>query len=246
MNNYIQVFILIFLILSSIGTTASSQPWDGYEDRWGNYVPGYITNDTWMTPMPEYAFGKAVFFGPYAMDATAEYRNIDYEKEGCLGGVSLMSPYNIGDKAWVKIDNEWYGPFCVVDCAKKGDMYSIIVYREEVIEINFELAIKVGMVSEADVYGNYKVYSWYKNVEVLINNSPYEYSFEKEPINYKEFFLDNLEFASGYEPRVLVLEEGRYWKEYAEDKYWKKEDSNYKIETSFFFPKDIGVCEVNG
>lgn len=243
MSSRARKFTLVFLLVSSIGITASSQPWKGYTDHWGNWVPGYVTNDTWMTPMPEHAFGKAVFFGPYAMDATAEYRNIDYEEEGCLGGVSLMSPYNIGDKVWVKINNEWYGPFCVVDCAKKGDIYSIVVYREEVIEINFELAVEAGMVSEADVYGNYEVYDWYKDVEVLVNNSPYEYSFEEEPVNYTEFFLDNLEFASGYEPRVLVLEEGSRWKEYAGDKYWVKEELEHKIEMGSFLPKDIGVCK---
>lgn len=220
------MFILISLL--ALGSLAmannTSTPWEGYTDRWGNHVPGYVTNETWMTSMPEYVSGKAVFFGPYAMDATAEYRGIDYEKEGCIGGVSLMSPYNIGDRAWVKIDSTWYGPYCVVDCAKKGDIYSIVVYREEVIEINFELAVEVGMVSEQYVGGGYEVYDWYKDVEVLVNKSPYQYSFEEKPIVYVDYFLDNLEFATGFEPRVLVLEEGKRWKEYDGDKYWIKEE----------------------
>jgi hypothetical protein len=212
---------MLTLILVSLFLQASSTPWEGYIDAWGNYVPGLITNDTWMTPMPEYVSGKMVFYGPYAMDATAEYREIDYEEEGCIGGISLMSPYNIGDKAWIKVNNKWYGPYCVVDCAKRGDMYSIVVYREEVVEINFELAVKLGMVSQ-HINGNYEVYDWFMDVEVLVNNSPYNYDFKEDPVFYKEYFLNTLEFATGYEPRVLVLDENT-WKEYGREKYWVKE-----------------------
>jgi hypothetical protein len=175
--------------------------------------------------MPEYVTGKAVFYGPYAMDATANYRGISYEEEGCLGGISLMSPYNIWDKAWVQIDEKWYGPYCVVDCARRGDMYPIVVYREEVIEINFELAVEVGMVSEHDVYGNYEVYEWYKDVEVLVNISPHEYSFNENPIVYKEYFLENIEFAEIREPSVILIEKNK-WKEYNNEKYWVKETEN--------------------
>jgi len=219
------------LLATMIGLSSCVAPTsivDGYCDAWGDFVPGIITNETWMTPMPEYAKGKAVFYGPYAMKATADYRGIDYEKENCIGGVSLMSPYNIGDKTWVKIDETWYGPLCVVDCAKRGDMYSIVINREEVIEINFQLAMEVGMVSEHTA-GKYDVYNWYKDVEILVNISPEVY-FEKhenpEPIVYKDYFLENLEFAK-IEPRWLItLEEGKLWKEYGNDIYWEKHTDN--------------------
>lgn len=219
--------LLVSLFIATDVFAGGSDPWLGYEDAWGNYVPGYITNDTWMTPMPYYVEGKAVFYGPYAMDATAEYRGIDYEEEGCLGGVSLMSPIDIGKKAWVNIDGKWYGPYCVVDCAKKGDFYSIVVYREEVIELPFELAVEVGMVSPLNSDYNYKVYDWYKRVTVLVDVDPNTIQLMLEeniiqPITFKDYFLENLEFATGYQPRVIMTSDG-LWKEYGEDVYWHPE-----------------------
>jgi len=219
----------ILLLTLATSVLSGSNPYNGYIDSWGNEVPGLITNDTWMTPMPTHVSGKAVFYGPYAMDATAEYRKIDYEREGCVGGISLMSPYNIGDKAWVKLSGKWYGPYCVVDCAKRGDMYSIVVYREEIVEINFELAVELGMVSPHN-NGDYRVYKWYLPAEVLVNISPDKYfssDQDREPINYKDHFLETLVFAKSFEPRVILTKDG-LWKEYATDKYWIKRD--YRIQ----------------
>ena len=199
-----------------------------YTDSWGNEIPGLITNETWMTPFPEYVSGKAVFYGPFAMDATAEYRRINYEEEDCLGGVSLMSPYNIGDKAWVKLQGEWRGPFCVADCAKRGDEYSIVVYRQEVIEINFELALEIGMVDNYKKDGSYDVNEWSIPAEVLVNISPKEffashlYPTQIKPIIYKNYFLETLEFIDSPEPSVITLVEGKLWKEYGVNKYWSK------------------------
>jgi hypothetical protein len=198
-------------------------PYNGYCDNFGNRVPGLITNDTWMTPAPTYVSGKMVFYGPYAMRATAEYRNIDYAEEHCIGGISLMSPYNIGDKAWIKVDRLWYGPFCVVDCARRGDMYSIVVHREEVVEVNHEFATQMGMVTPNNTERGYDINEWYLDVSVLVNVSPMEYfygDFEKA-VMYKDFFLDTLEFATGYEPRVIQIEDN-LWKEYGIEKYWQK------------------------
>lgn len=229
--------IMIFMILAQMTVPTSSEPWEGYTDRFGYEVPGLVTNDTWMTPLPTHTKGKIVFFGPYAMDATAQYRGIDYEKESCIGGISLMSPYNIRDKAWVNVKNKWYGPFCVVDCARRGDMYSIVANRGEVAEVNFEFAQQLGMVGE-NIGGDYEVYSWFMDAEVLVNVSPEEYfsegSINPDPIYYPDYFIDTLEFASGYEPRVILTNEG-LWKEYGEDKYWLKtspdESINHYLET---------------
>lgn len=225
--------ILIMFFLTAYG------PYNGYEDHWGNKVPGLITNDTWMSPMPTHVSGKAVFYGPYAMEATAEFRGIDYETEGCIGGISLMSPYNIGDKAWVQINQVWFGPFCVVDCAKRGDMYSIVVYREEIVELNFDFAQSMGMVSEHN-NGSYEVYNWYLDAQVLVNVPPEIYfsANPQKPIAYKDYFLNTLEFATGFEPRV-ILDQNGVWKEYAEDKYWHKRTQKIVFPVLANLPKNI-------
>ncbi len=223
------------ILATMVGATACVSPpnvVDGYCNPFGQFVPGMITNDTWMTPQPTYTEGRMVFYGPYAMEATREYRDIDYEKEGCIGGVSLHSPYNIGDKAWIKVEDEWYGPFCVVDCARRGDMYTTVVYREEVVEVDFWFALEMGMVSD-HVEGLYDVYEWFLPVEVLINVSPEVYFLINEdptPVNYKEYFLENLEFATKEPRRVITLVEGELWKEFNNNVYWKKSGNSTRLE----------------
>ena len=218
-TSMLSIFILQTIIMAASGPVA------GYVDHWGNDVPGLITNDTWMNPMPTYAKGKMVFYGPYAMDATAEFRGINYDEMGCIGGVALMSPYNILDKVWINVFGDWYGPFCVVDCAKRGDMYSIVVYREEVIEVNFEFALEIGMVSDHRG-GEYDVYNWFLPVEILVNYDPFTYFLEYgnnvQPVIYKEYFLQHLEFSNVVPRWIMVLEEGKIWKEYASEVYWEK------------------------
>jgi len=209
---------ILFSLLSIGGVDAeASGVYDGYIDHWGNFVPGYISNETWMTPAPTYMTGNLVFYGPYAMDATAEYRGIDYEKEGCIGGVSLMSPIDIGKKVWVKVDKTWYGPFCVVDCARRGDMYSIVVFRDEVIEVNFDFALELGMVSPHREDGSYDVYEWRKeSVVVYVKNCDGGYpdllSDEyRNPVDYSDFFLDGLSFI-GFEQNVPYPRDNyMYW-----------------------------------
>ena len=218
------------ILATMVGVSSCAAPpniVDGYCNQFGQFVPGMITNSTWMMPQPTYTYGKMVFYGPFAMEATREYRGFDYEEEGCIGGVSLFSPYNIGDKAWVRVRGEWYGPFCVIDSARRGDMYTCVVYREEVVEVDFWFAKKMGMVSD-HIGGKYEVYDWYLPVEVLININPEAYFMMKEnpePVNYRDYFLENLEFATK-EPRwVITLVEGELWKEFGHDVYWRK----YKI-----------------
>jgi len=210
---------LLFVFFSV--DNAEAKDWqsiyNGYTDHWGNFVPGYIDNDTWMTPAPTYMTGNLVFYGPYAMDATAEYREIDYEEKGCIGGISLMSPIDIGKKAWIEVDGSWHGPFCVVDCARRGDMYSIIVYRDEVVEVNFDFALELGMVSPAKENGSYEVYEWRKNdVIVYVQNCNGGYPNKlsqryRNPVDYSDWFLENLSFAL-FEENVPYPRDGyMYW-----------------------------------
>lgn len=206
----------------------NGNPVDGYCDRWGNYVPGYITNRWWMTGTPQYTSGRMVFYHPGVMQATAEYRGIDYDD--CVGGVSLMSPIDIGRKVWIKVNDEWHGPFCVVDCAKKGDMYSVVVYRQEVIEVDFSFAEQMGMATLLDdITHDYEVHEWYLDVEVWLPPADYQTQEPNpagDPIHYPTWWFENAEYATGFEPRVILTRDG-VWKEYANDRYWRTSFSDY-------------------
>lgn len=237
--------LAIFLVLFSLGIPSNnvsaqcdpssndSQPWNGYCDRWGNQVPGLITNDFWMTSAPEHFYGKMTFYAYGAMDATAEYRGISYND--CIGGVSLMSPNDIGRKVWIKIDGEWYGPFCSVDCARRGDIYSIIVIREEAVEVNIRFAEEMGMVKINPDY-THEVIKWYKDVEVYLPPENYQAKMPPDhgnPISYKDWFLKNIEFATRYESSVIDL--GNYtWKQYGQDKYWVSKYRDYPFEHIYY------------
>ena len=102
------------------------------------WVPGYISIETWFAPAPDHFSGRVVFYNQGAMEATAAWR--DLSLEGYLDGVALMSPADIGHKVWIKFDGIWEGPFLVVDCARRGDMYPVIMYREEAVEVGWETA----------------------------------------------------------------------------------------------------------
>jgi hypothetical protein len=228
------VIVLVIIILSATHASdvlSQSECYDpnphdnlkGYCDHWGNFVPGYITNDTWFTSSPKHVTGKMVFYGPSVMKATADYRGMDYD--GCIGGVALMSPMDIGKRVWIKTEGKWFGPFCSVDCARKGDMYSVIVHRDEVIEVEFAFAERLGMVSLVPRGDRiFTAHEWYRDVEIYIatNHAQSELPNLKNsiPIDYSEWFLDNLEFAQKWEPRVIPTKEPNIWRLWGHDVFW--------------------------
>ena len=83
------------------------------------------------------------------MEATAEYRGLSLE--GFLDGVALMSPTDIGKTAWIRGPNGWEGPFLVVDCAQRDDIWPIVRYRREVVEVGWETKERWGLESPIDV-----------------------------------------------------------------------------------------------
>ena len=196
--------ILLVVLVSSLSGPPqdnSDSVFDGY--YWYDYwVPGYINNVTWYTHQPIHTIGKAVWYGPNVMEGTARYRGLDLE--GYLDGVSLMSPADIGKKVWIKVNGEWEGPFLSVDCARKGDMYGVIVHRGEVVEVGFRTAVRWGMVEE-----NGEVNDWFKEVEVYIGERVDE---DSTPISYSEYFLENLEFTRKYESRIWFVGRQLYYR----------------------------------
>jgi hypothetical protein len=159
---------------------------------WGNFwVPGMIDNMTWYTPAPDHIVGKAVFYAPYMMRATAEYRGLDLD--GYLDGVSLMSPADIGQTVWIKRPGEeWEGPFLVVDCARRSDMYGVIVHNEEVVEVGFRTAERWKMVRRTQE--GWVTLLW--NIEgVEIYKGPRAPQEPSQAIVYTDWFLERVSFT---------------------------------------------------
>jgi hypothetical protein len=63
-----------------------------------------------------------------------------------LDGVALMSPSDIGKIAWLRRPGfGWEGPFIVVDCAQWDDIWPIVVYRKEVVEVGWDTKQRWGI-----------------------------------------------------------------------------------------------------
>ncbi len=119
-----------------------------------------VTNATWMRGAPTYSAGAAVFYAPGVMEATARVRGMSLD--GFIGGVSLMSPSDLGKVVWIRRGAAWEGPFLSVDTAQQNHMCQAIKTRGEVVEVGYETARRWGMVEWP------RVYKWKVPVEVSL------------------------------------------------------------------------------
>lgn len=168
--------------------------YNGYfwHDLW---IPGYPTQETHLLVNPPIVSGRAVFYGPGAMEATARYRHLDLTDE-YVGGVSLLTCGDIGKKVWLKRpDKEWEGPFLVVDCAKRGDLWGIVNYRKEAVEVSFETALRWNMVEYTNESRNqYAVYKWYIP-SVLVSKFPPAYTHNLTVLSMSSWFNSVVDYS---------------------------------------------------
>lgn len=154
-----------------------------------------VTIATWWTPAPKYLVGDVTWYAPGVMEATCQYRadeaGVTYKEYmgDAIDGISLISPADIGKTVSLRKPGTltWEGPFRVCDCAMRGDMYSIIVYRKEIAELGWRTASKWGMGPHD---GGWKT----RDVIMLIGEDPNLLSLSDwrymRPIDYRDWFLD--------------------------------------------------------
>lgn len=138
MRKIIILTIIIFML--SIPARASTcYDWQGYP----SCLP---STETFFHVPPPVTSGWAVYYIPGEMEATAEYRGFTLD-DGYLGYVAAMTPAMIGWSVWLKRENhDWEGPYLVVDCPRSNDQYGLIEYKKEVIEVDFNTALRWGFV----------------------------------------------------------------------------------------------------
>ena len=89
---------------------------------------------TWMTALPNHASGTIVNYGDsQLMQDQAIYR--DYDLNGYVSGIAVMSPSDLGRPFWIRVNNVWYGPFLAVDTSTRHDFCDNVGYRREVAEV---------------------------------------------------------------------------------------------------------------
>ena len=162
-----KMFIKVLIILLLIGCLAYA-PFPACQDETPNWLyDGYCWQDYPIPGLPDYATqyldmpklftGKALFYGPWAMQATANYRGLSLD--GYIGGVALMTCGDLGESVWLRRPGfDWEGPYLVVDCARRNDLYGLIVYWGDSVEVDWKTARRWGMVS--GTWENWIVNEW--------------------------------------------------------------------------------------
>lgn len=169
--------------------------YDGY--CWfGKWIPGLPDYRTQFLEYPTLTIGKAVFYGPRVMEATAYYRGLDLEDY--IGGVATMTCGDIGESVWLRRPGfEWEGPFLVSDCARRNDLYGIIIYREEAIEVDFKTALRWNMIASYDfMSGDYEVAQWMIRNVLVSKIHPDLLSLQTEITNLPDWFLKSITYSS--------------------------------------------------
>lgn len=171
-------------------------PIDGYWGNHGEWIPGLIRNTSWFLVTPPVVEGKAAWYAPGVMEATAKARGLSLE--GFVDGVSSMTCSDLGLTYWIGHETpwgvlSWEGPFLVVDCARQGDLYGVIVYREEVVEVGFKTAERWGL-TYSHLNGGYTVLDdgWFRNV--IVSKYPPRVADLIEPVGLDNWFLERVEF----------------------------------------------------
>jgi len=177
---------------------------DGYW-WYGSWTPGLPTYQSQFLELPHLFSGIAVFYAPYIMEATAEYRGLDLT--GFLGGVALPTCSAIGSKVWIKRSN-WEGPYLVVDCARRNDLYGVAVIRKEAVEVDFNTAVRWGMVKIKSDY-SWTVKKW--KVDVLVSRVD-PYCINDVPVSLVEWIEPRIEYAPYLDIITTIYEPPSTWR----------------------------------
>lgn len=154
MRRFVIVLLAVSLWSIPVRAAATCYDWNGYHSCLPNA-------DTFFRIPPPVTSGWAVYYEPGVMEGTAEYRG--FMPDGrYIGEEAAMTPAMIGWSVWLKrLGKDWEGPFLVVDCPRRNDQYGLIVYKHEVVEVDFDTAVRWGFVKvtglDANAHYTYKV-----------------------------------------------------------------------------------------
>lgn len=190
---------------------------DGFIDQWDWCIPGYVSTESWFIKQPELVYGTAVFYSPGIMKATAKHRGMEYP-DGYLGGVALGSPGEIGETVWLYGPNGWEGPYLVVDCPQRVDVFTTIVIRQQVVEVDFNTAVRWGMVKWNNPYipnEGWYVEDWVIDDVLVFKGTMLPIDiFEREPVYFADWWLERVEFSEKVQPKPR-------WKPNGNNPLWK-------------------------
>jgi len=160
--------------------------WQGYP------IPGLPDYATQYSPQPTLVMGKALFYAPYVMEATAEWRGLSLE--GYLGGVATMTCGLLGEPVWLRRPGfNWEGPYRVVDCARRNDLYGLIVYWGDSVEVDWKTAQRWGMV--AGTWEDWTVGQWMIRGVLTSSVEPTRLALNEPIVQLPGWFLDTVSYS---------------------------------------------------
>lgn len=138
--------------LTNLSPQLQAVPWEvncvddvlenGYINQ-GYCIPGLITREAWLVTSPSIITGALSSYDPGMMEMVANNREMSLK--GFKDGIALMSCVDIGKVAWIqRPGHNWDGPFLVVDCSSREDMYVNTVIKQLVGEVGYKTAQEWG------------------------------------------------------------------------------------------------------
>ena len=160
---------------------------------WHSYpVPGLPSYATQYSAQPNLVIGKALFYAPFVMEATANWREMSLD--GYLGGVATMTCGLLGEPVWLRRPGyEWEGPYRVVDCARRNDLYGLITYWGDSVEVDWKTARRWGMVS--GTWENWTVNAWMIRGVLTSHVDPGSLSSDEPIIGLSDWLSDTVIYS---------------------------------------------------
>jgi hypothetical protein len=174
--------------------------YDWYGEGW---VPGLPTFGSQFLRMPEVSIGSAVFYAPQVMQAQVEYRGLSMN--GMLGAVAVPFCSEIGHSVWLqRPGHDWEGPFMVADCARRNDLYGVIEFRDQVVEVDFDTAVVWGMARYGGKQndGRWSALTGRLDCVLLSKVPPEEYN--GQIVDLSVYFLQSVTYALPSENRNQI------------------------------------------
>jgi hypothetical protein len=186
---------------------------------WWNYrwIPGLPTYESQLLVSPLLVRGSVVFYAPGIMEATAEFRRLPNWRD-YVGTISSMTAGDIGAEVWLGYPVPpsgvyiWEGPFLVVDCARRNDLYGVIVNYGEIAEVDFKTAKRWGMVKYTGLrddgsYTGWEAVNWSMDEVIASKIDPTTLTQEEinmRTVSLSSWFLDKVRFEDEPDIRRLV------------------------------------------
>lgn len=181
--------------------------YNGYWWLGEGWVPGLITFSSQFLRMPTVSVGAATFYAPQAMEAQVEYRGLIYDKTKYVGAVAVAFCSELGHDVWLKRpgSNTWEGPFLVADCGRRNDIYGMVEFRDQVVEVDFDTAVLWGMARYGGKQNGGRWSTLTGRLDmVLVSKVPPE-QFDGAIVDQSVWFLQNVQFAKPSENSQCIM-----------------------------------------